>query len=60
MENNRKCPKHSEYLRDKIINCWYRVLVLKKIVNKPGDCPIHHSKCGEIIFLSLGQKKDLP
>ena len=36
------------------------MLVLKKIVHKPGQFLIHHSKCGEFIFLSMGQENDFP
>jgi len=36
------------------------MLVLKKIVHKPGHFRVHHSVWEEIIFLSMGEKQELP
>ena len=60
MEQKSKVSQKSKWLRDKRINIRYDVTVLKKSVHKSGPFPIHQLIWGETIFLSIGQKKDLP
>jgi len=54
---NFKCPKDEKNLHDNAKNFRYHLLVLKKIVLKPGHFPMHHSIKGKIMVCPWERKR---